>query len=66
MEGVGIFDLALIDRNILVEFDGREHLYMSEIDAEKDLAAANEGWRVVRVEVARSSVIEIDCIQSLL
>lgn len=51
--GNGVFDLALLDRKLLIEFDGRSHkeAKQKERDAEKDSIAVQNGWSVVRIEV---------------
>lgn len=54
-----IFDLALLDVNVLVEFDGREHSVGKQVgyDAEKDAAAEAAGYKVVRRTVEEATVI---------
>lgn len=46
-----IFDLALVDLKVLVEFDGGEHscARQRKIDHQKDSLAKRRGWRVVRI-----------------
>jgi very-short-patch-repair endonuclease len=46
-----VFDLALLDRKILVEFDGAYHdtRTQSKEDLRKDRVAQRRGWNVVRL-----------------
>lgn len=57
--GEYIFDLALLEKKVLVEFDGPEHRKPSgeALDAVRDEAAVQAGWRVARVPVPKRSVI---------
>jgi len=55
-----VFDLALPERRVLVEFDGPDHDYGSDVtqnDAAKDRAAHEHGWSVFRVAVDPQQVI---------
>jgi len=55
-----VFDLALLDANILVEFDGEYHsgAAQRERDQRKDAVAKEHGFIVVRRPVVRSTVID--------
>jgi len=66
--GRGIFDLALPDRRLLIEFDGQYHESVSQYprDAEKDLIAQTDGWQIERVAVDAGVVIDYDSIKHLL
>jgi very-short-patch-repair endonuclease len=57
--GDAIFDLALIRRKILVEFDSDYHEYslQQERDLEKDGIADANGWDMERIRVARNMPI---------
>ncbi|MEN6549902.1 MAG: DUF559 domain-containing protein [Armatimonadia bacterium] len=55
--GAYVFDLRLDERKLLVEFDGWEHAYTKEDDAEKEACARELGWQVFRVSVASGEVI---------
>lgn len=48
-----IFDLALFDSKLLVEFDGPDHKDISQIkrDRQRDATAAASGWFVIRISV---------------
>lgn len=61
MGGVGIFDLALLDRKVLVEFDGPEHAKnpTAAQDEERDHAASIRGWKVLRMAVEPGQVISL-------
>lgn len=65
--GGGIFDLALTDRKVLVEFDGPYHRDRTQIakDEIKAAAAQQEGFTVVRRIVSASSVIPASLIYGL-
>ena len=66
--GEFIFDLALIRRKVLVEFDGVEHSHglRVENDAKKDAFAQSEGWTVVRIPVDANTVIEASSLYGIL
>lgn len=64
-----VYDLALHDSKTLVEFDGPDHTYGTEVqatDEQKDLHAQQHGWHVVRVEVEPATAISPSCIRHLL
>ena len=46
-----VFDLALLDTRVLVEFDGPYHRFITADDAAKDALAAANGFKVVRRHV---------------
>ena len=54
-----IFDLALPDKFIFVEFDGSYHSSkeQSEIDITKDIFAESNGWKVIKKKVQSNTVI---------
>lgn len=54
-----VFDLALLDVQVLVEFDGKYHGSAKQRvrDADKDKVAAEAGFKVVRRRVEQSTVI---------
>lgn len=63
-----IYDLALFDQKLLIEFDGPDHKGLKQIakDKVKEMVATVSGaWNVVRIEVQPSSVIDPMCILSL-
>jgi len=53
--GRHIFDLALLDQKLLIEFDEQYHSGKKQkaADARKDRYAEKRGWHVVRVEATR-------------
>lgn len=63
----GIFDLALTDKKVLVEFDGPYHRDRTQAakDEIKTAAAQQEGFTVVRRTVPASSVIPASLIHDL-
>lgn len=61
--GSYIYDLALFDTKVLIEFDGRGHVRKD--DEEKDSHAANLGWRVERRKVKNATVIHPKTIEAL-
>jgi len=60
-----IYDLALIDRQILVEFDGPYHNGDKQKlrDEVKELVAQNTGWQLVRVRVPTGAAVPADAIK---
>jgi len=52
-----VFDLALPDRKLFLEFDGKDHEWtvMAQKDAEKDEFAESKGWKVVRIRVNKNT-----------
>ena len=67
IEGKYIFDLALFDVNILVEFDGPHHHRQPQenIDLEKDAFAESHGFKVVHRDVEPASVTPLSAIRGL-
>lgn len=63
-----VFDLALLDRMLLVEFDGPEHRQGKRVerDLTKDAEAAKFGWRVVRIPVAAKTLVRPSVIYPVL
>jgi len=59
-----VFDLALLKRKVLIEFDGNYHqdACQRKIDFSKDAAAAKNGWFVIRVKTKESEVISSDIV----
>lgn len=59
--GRRIFDLALPDTKVFVEFDAKHHAYPSQsgIDKEKDELARKRGWRVLRVGHIRNKAVKL-------
>ena len=68
MVGVGVFDLALMSKMMLVEFDGSYHetQEQQEADKQKDVGAGSRGWEVVRIQVVQGSVIPASALYSVL
>jgi very-short-patch-repair endonuclease len=58
--GSGIFDLALLDLKIFVEFDGPYHrnTTIKKIDDKKVIDAKNFGWNVVRIQSGQNTIID--------
>lgn len=56
--GAFVFDLALLDAKVIVEFDGSYHKEprQREVDRRKDRAARKAGFRVIRRKVESESV----------
>lgn len=50
-----IYDLALLDEKILIEFDGKDHRYIDETEKTKN--AKDSGFTLYRVNVDANSVI---------
>lgn len=65
--GEFVFDLALFDVGLLVEFDGPEHSepYQLAIDRRKDESAGLLGWKTVRKKVRRAEVVPVTTIKGL-
>lgn len=63
-----IFDLALLDHKILVEFDGRYHRSPSQTksDKKKSQAARKQGWRVKRVRTSVNKVLGTKAVKRIL
>jgi len=65
--GKYIFDLALLDTKVLVEFDGGDHNqpFQKRLDAKKDQATKKKGFLIVRRPVASVTVIDPSTIEGL-
>jgi len=63
-----IYNLALFEEKILIEFDGRYHnaIKQKNIDKNKEKVASQSGWEVKRVNTTANSVIPPDCIHAFL
>lgn len=59
-----IYDLAFIEKKIIVEFDGPEHQYTDE--SKKDENAIKNGWQIFRLKVEPNCVIEPDVLYKIL
>lgn len=46
-----IYDLALFEPRTLIEFDEPHHAYRKNNDTEKDKAAVENGWALLRIDV---------------
>lgn len=46
-----IYDLAVFNKRLLIEFDEEYHRYNTKSDDEKDQAAIDQGWEIVRIDV---------------
>lgn len=51
-----IYDLALFNKHIVIEFDGPEHEYANETD--KEQTAKNFGFNLVRIKITPNTVIK--------
>ena len=62
-----VFDLALFDVKILIEFDGHYHGGSSQgkIDVEKNEVARKHGFRIIRRKVQSGAVITVDVLNGL-
>ena len=62
-----IYDLALIDKKIIIEFDEKHHndTRQRKIDAIKNEIAITSGWEIKRIKV-KSEVFEFSVIEKLL
>lgn len=68
LDGKHVFDLALIDRKILVEFDGKDHNWTKQIQKDKmrDQYADSQGWTVSRIVVKSRKPIDPRILDSIL
>lgn len=60
-----VYDLALTDTHVIVEFDARYHATPAQraLDKVRDSAAAEAlGWRVVRVPTEANVVLDPSCL----
>lgn len=55
-----IFDLAIFDKNLLIEFDGRYHTipYQKKADDIRDKEAEELGWKVIRLKSKENTEID--------
>ena len=60
-----IFDLAIIDKKILIEFDGPYHQWL-ESDSIKTKLAKDYGWELIRIETLANEIIPIEKINFLI
>ena len=58
--GSYVYDLALVDRKIFIEFDGTYHSgsKQKEVDEQKNLCAKISGWEIYRIDVKPNTVID--------
>jgi very-short-patch-repair endonuclease len=63
-----VYDLALFDDKILIEFDGPNHadVAQKQIDDKKDSVAISHGFFVVRRSVAKVAVISPEILEGLI
>jgi very-short-patch-repair endonuclease len=66
--GPFVFDLAILDKKILVEFDGKSHQTRAqrELDIQKDKMANKKGFIVVRRETPEMAVVDPIVLEGLL
>jgi len=60
-----VYDLALLDRHVLIEFDGPYHNGEKQVEADalKERTAVNHGWRVLRIKVPTGAAVPADAIE---
>ena len=56
-----IYDLLLVDKDIVIEFDGREHHYLDESSKEEN--AELYGYKLIRIDVPSNTVIDSSLIE---
>jgi very-short-patch-repair endonuclease len=63
-----VFDLALIERKIFVEFDSVYHGSRDQIDIDtaKDVCAIKNGWKVIRKKTINNIVFDINILYDVL
>lgn len=63
-----VFDLALEDQRVLIEFDGPEHRTPkgTERDAVRDRSAELLGWKVLRIPVKTGQIIPASMLEAVL
>ena len=68
LKGGYIYDLALFDKKVFVEFDARYHDQEKQqsIDDEKDKFAQCYGWSVVRIKTPTNCVIDAASVENIL
>lgn len=66
--GKYVFDLALIERKILIEFDGDDHStpFQKKKDRIRDKFAKKKGWKVKRVSVKANLIIPVEILYDIL
>jgi len=54
-----VFDLALVDKKILVEFDGPYHnsRQQQNLDEEKNQIAKEHGWKIFRIPLLSEKIL---------
>ena len=59
-----LYDLAFLDKRLIIEFDGDDHKYIESAtnDKIKESIAKKDGWTLVRINVKNNTVIPIDTI----
>lgn len=62
-----IFDLALFDYKIFIEFDSDYHNSTDQqiIDMDKEQTAQRIGWKVIHISTDSNKVIDVSLISSL-
>lgn len=65
-EHARIYDLALTERKILIEFDEPHHRYTEDDDGLKDEHARKYGFEVKRIQIDTHTVIDPSCIYEFL
>lgn len=64
-----VYDLALIDKKLLIEFDeryGHSGKKQHFIDIKKDQIAKENGWKIKRIKVKEKTIIEVELIKELI
>lgn len=63
-----VYDLALPEKLILIEFDGMYHggKKQSKTDHSKDLFASQSGWKVIRRKVQNNTIINPDILYDII
>lgn len=65
-----LYDLAILNKNILIEFDGEDHKHSQgacfKNDSEKNAIAAAHGWDLIRIPVEANTIIQPELIRELL
>jgi len=59
-----IYDLALIDKKILIEFDGPYHQWLDS-DTQKSILAKSNGWNIVRIITEANFEISVNTIKQM-
>lgn len=63
-----IYDLALFEQKLLIEFDGPSHNFSGQqvLDIVKDQVARLHGWDVLRIPVSASAIIPEKSLQAVI